>query len=70
MTEYRAYVVGLDGHFLSCDCFECSTDDRAIERAGHLVNRHAIEVWSGNRIVAKLGRHGLAARIPQQPTSA
>jgi len=56
VPEYRAYTVGLDGHFLKRDGFECDDDDSAVKHAQRLVDDHDIELWCGNRFVAKLPR--------------
>jgi hypothetical protein len=54
MAEYRAYTVGLDGHFLSFEPLICSDDAEAVTEAKRLVDGHDIEVWSGERFVARL----------------
>jgi hypothetical protein len=56
VPEYRAYTVGLDGHFMKRDGFECADDDSAVMHAQRLVDDHDIELWCGNRFVAKLPR--------------
>jgi hypothetical protein len=56
VPEYRAYTVNLDGHFLKSDGFECADDDSAVKHAQLLVDAHDIELWCGNRFVAKLAR--------------
>jgi hypothetical protein len=53
MAEYRAYVVGLDGHFINFTGFVSSDDDDAIQQAARLVDGHAIELWSGERLIRK-----------------
>ena len=34
MAEYRAYTVGLDGHFVASRPLVCADDAEAIEKAG------------------------------------
>jgi hypothetical protein len=53
-VEYRAYVVGLDGHFLGSHSFVAANDDAAFEHARQFVDNHDVELWSGERFVAKL----------------
>jgi hypothetical protein len=52
--EYRAYVVGPDGHFLRSHTFVAVTDNAAFEHARNLVDGHDVALWSGARFVAKL----------------
>jgi hypothetical protein len=54
MVEYRVYTVGLDGHFTGCEPLICSDDAEAVTKAKRMVDGHAIEVWSGERFVARL----------------
>jgi hypothetical protein len=54
MAEYRAYVVGDDGHFVNFEGFVAADDGEAIARAQRLVDGHDIEVWSGERFVKLL----------------
>jgi hypothetical protein len=54
MTEYRAYTVGIDGHFIGYQPLVCADDSEAIAKAEGLVDRHDIELWSGDRLVIRL----------------
>jgi hypothetical protein len=54
MAEYRAYVVGGDGHFVSFEGFACRDDAEAVAKAQRLVDGHDIELWSGTRFVIRL----------------
>jgi hypothetical protein len=54
MADYRAYTVGLDGHFINFQAFSCADDPDAIERARQFVEGRAVELWSGERFVARL----------------
>jgi hypothetical protein len=53
-SEYRAYVVGLDGHILSSREFVAADDDAALELTRQFVDGHDIELWNDERFVAKL----------------
>ena len=55
MNEYRAYLIGRDGHIVGFEPLVCADDTEAIERARRLVV-HAIELWSGPRLVIRLTR--------------
>jgi hypothetical protein len=54
MPEYRAYIVGVDGHFIGFEPIVCADDAAAIEKAKRLVNGHDLELWNGPRFVIKL----------------
>jgi hypothetical protein len=54
MTEYRAYTVGHDGHFIGFKPLVCADDSEAIERANRLVDGYDIELWSGERFIIRL----------------
>ena len=54
MAEYRAYVVGRDGHFMRFEALICADDAEAIAKAMRLVDDHDVELWSGERFVARL----------------
>ena len=60
MAEYRAYIVGPDGHFAESEPIVCRDDDEATERAMRLLDGHDIELWSGERLVIRLA-HGPSA---------
>ena len=51
MEEYRAYFLGLDGHFNGYEQLICANDEVAIDKAKRLVNKYGIEIWSGARLV-------------------
>ena len=50
VTEYRAYVVGHDGHFIRRESLICADDAEAIAKAQRLV----VELWCGERLVTIL----------------
>jgi hypothetical protein len=52
--EYRAYIVGRDGHFIGSRTFVAANDDAAFEHARKIVDGHDVELWSGARLVGKL----------------
>jgi hypothetical protein len=54
MAEYRAYVVGRDGHFVGWEPLVCDDDVEAIEKAKRLVEANDIELWCGARLVMRL----------------
>jgi len=54
MVEYRAYLVGSDGHFVDAVALTCDDDSEATEKAKRLLDRHDIELWSGPRFVVRL----------------
>jgi hypothetical protein len=56
VSEYRAYVIGNDGHFISFRAFVCGNDEDATVWAKQLVDGHDIELWSGKRLVIRLNR--------------
>jgi hypothetical protein len=54
VAEYRAYVVGPDGHFIGTHSFVAEHDDAAFEHARRWIDVYDVELWSGARLVAKL----------------
>jgi hypothetical protein len=57
MADYRAYRVGIDGHFIGYEPLVCRDDDEAVAKARkQLVDGHDIELWSGPRFVIRLTR--------------
>jgi hypothetical protein len=53
MPEYRAYIVGSDGHFERAIEFECADDDAAMRQAERLIDGHDVELWQRARKVAR-----------------
>jgi hypothetical protein len=54
VIEYRAYIVGHDGHLSGFTPLVCVDDTEAIDRAKRLVDGHDVELWSGARFVIVL----------------
>ena len=54
MAEYRAFPVGIDGHFIGFEPLVCDSDDEAIAKAKPMVEGHDIELWCGARLVTRL----------------
>jgi hypothetical protein len=52
--EYRAYVIGADGHFKRSHGFDAANDDAAFKHARQFVDGLDIELWNGVRLVGKL----------------
>jgi hypothetical protein len=59
VPEYRAYTVGLDGHFIGFEPLVCSDDGEAVSKAKQLLDGHDIEVWCAERLVIHLKRKPL-----------
>ena len=52
MQEYRAYLLGPDGHIQQRIDLLCADDDAAKEQARQLVNGHDVELWQLGRQIA------------------
>jgi hypothetical protein len=52
MAEYRAYVVGRDGHIQNRIDLVCVDEDAAKEQARQLVDGHDVELWQGDHKIA------------------
>jgi hypothetical protein len=53
MAEYRAYILGEDGHIRSYRAFVCEGDADAMVCARQLVDGNDVELWSGGRFVIR-----------------
>jgi hypothetical protein len=49
MPDYRAYIMGLDGHVQKRVDLQCNNDDEAIRLARELVNDYDVELWQLDR---------------------
>ena len=52
MQDYRAYILGPDGHIQSRVDIVCEDDEAAKERAKQLVDGHDVELWQSARHIA------------------
>jgi hypothetical protein len=52
MADYRAYIIGEDGHFFKAFPLDCANDGEAMEKAKSLVESHNVELWDHARKVA------------------
>jgi hypothetical protein len=53
-SNYRAYIVGHDGHFKTFEVITADDDESAIKSARKYVDGHDVEVWDLDRKVAVL----------------
>jgi hypothetical protein len=64
MRDYRAYILGIDGHrFLKAAGFLSAHPDdaTAIAAAKQLIDGHDVELWDGGRLVARFSPEGVEA---------
>jgi hypothetical protein len=55
VPDYRVYYVGkVSGHFVGREEFTCPSDEAALERAKQLVDGLAVELWEGDRFIARI----------------
>jgi hypothetical protein len=54
MSQYRAYIVGVDGQFIRAIELNCSNDDAAKEYAKQLACDHDVELWQGDRRITSI----------------
>jgi cobalamin biosynthesis protein CbiG len=52
MPDYRAYIIGHDGHFESSVVLTHDDDHSAQEAAKQLVDGHDVELWLRDRKIA------------------
>jgi hypothetical protein len=52
MAEYRAYLIGSDGHFYDVVPLICEVDAEANVKAKQLVNGRDVELWQLDRKIA------------------
>src|ERR1700678_2241956 len=53
MPTYRAYAVDENGAMGPPKVFDCDDDQQAIWKAKASVDGHDVELWNGDRVVAK-----------------
>ena len=51
MRDYRAYLIGEDGHFVGAIDLVCPDDESAKQQARQLVGGHDFELWQEARII-------------------
>jgi hypothetical protein len=56
LPEYRAYIVGSDGHFIGFEPLVCRDDGEDVSKAKKFLDGHDIEVWCADRLVIHLKR--------------
>ena len=54
MPDYRAYIVGPDGHFRTFEVVTADDDGQAVEIARKYVDGCDVEVWNLDRKIAVL----------------
>jgi hypothetical protein len=55
VPQYRLYYVGkVSGHFVGREEIECPSDQAALERAKQLADGCAVELWEGERFIARI----------------
>jgi hypothetical protein len=54
VAEYRVYKLGHDGRIFGYEPLVCADDAEAIKRAMAVLEANDLELWSGNRFVARL----------------
>lgn len=54
MVEYRIYEIGDGDHIVKATALTCK-DDHEITTARELAAGRVVEVWNGERFVARLG---------------
>jgi hypothetical protein len=54
MAEYRVYAIGSDGHIVKSTPLVCEDDSQAVAKAREFREGHPLEIWSGERFVARL----------------
>jgi hypothetical protein len=56
MPDYRAYLVGSDGHFHKSVVLDEPDDTAAIAAARQLVDGHDVELWQRDRKIAEFAQ--------------
>jgi hypothetical protein len=66
VSEYRAYILGADGHIVSFRTFICGDDADATIWAKQMADTHGVELWSHDRFVTRLNSTGSAQAISHE----
>jgi hypothetical protein len=53
MQDYRAYILGPDGHIQSRVDIRCADEKTARAHAKQLVDGHDVELWQSARLIAR-----------------
>lgn len=53
MQEYRAYVIGQDGHVIGRIDLQCADESEARRLAKSAVDGHAVELWQRDRFIER-----------------
>jgi hypothetical protein len=53
MAEYRVYLIDSDDRFYDVVPLICADDDEAMEKAKQLADVQEVELWQGDRKVAR-----------------
>jgi hypothetical protein len=53
MDEYRAYMIGPDGHIFNRVDIRCADENEARRLAKVAVYGHAVELWQGDRFIER-----------------
>jgi hypothetical protein len=56
MPDYRAYLVGSDGHFYKSVALDEPDDAAAIAAAKQLIDGHDVELWQRDRKIAEFAQ--------------
>src|SRR4051812_21416209 len=56
MEEYRAYVIGPDGHIINRVDIRCADEKEARRLAKIAVDGHAVELWQTDRFIERLSQ--------------
>jgi hypothetical protein len=57
MPDYRAYLIGSDGHFYKAVVLDEPDDAAAIAAAKQLVDGHDVELWQRDRKIAEFAQN-------------
>jgi hypothetical protein len=57
MPDYRAYLIGSDGHFFKSVVLDEPDEAAAIAAAKQLVDGHDVELWQRDRKIAEFAQN-------------